>query len=191
MHHLALAQFVICYLKKKYAIVATNFYDVTSHSPRVKTRRDIVPPSLWIFLPPMQKNSSNGLLKSDIYLLPSELFCTWFKNIQSTGCSNKLRSDSCSFQTCIADQCPMVVRIVIMCRDAFWCLVIVPQKDDGARVVDHIWCLRTAALWLRSQDYLLQVGCCISLVQLSRHTDMMALSDYSNSQRWYGRPGDQ
>ena len=145
MHHLALAQFVICYLKKKYAIVATNFYDVTSHSPRVKTRRDIVPPSLWIFLPPMQKNSSNGLLKSDIYLLPSELFCTWFKNIQSTGCSNKLRSDSCSFQTCIADQCPMVVRIVIMCRDAFWCLVTA-ERWWGARGRSHLMLAHSSAL---------------------------------------------
>ena len=73
---------------------------------------------------------------------------------------------------------------------AFWCLVIVPQKYDVSHGRTHNdACALQRFDWDR-RIYLLRVGCCISLAQLSRHMDTMTLSDYSDSQCWYCRPAD-
>ena len=69
--------------------------------------------------------------------------------------------------------------------------VLLPQKDDvwHGRTLHNDACALQRFDWDR-RIYLLRVGCCISLAQLSRHMDTMTLSDYSDSQCWYGRPAD-
>ena len=80
MHHLALVLLVVITWRNTQSLQQNSIggswgvtirlccscvecYDVTSHSPWVKLRSDIIPSSLWIFLHPIQKYSIGWILK--------------------------------------------------------------------------------------------------------------------------------
>ena len=89
-------------------------------------------------------------------------------------------------------KCPLFYQDRDHVRGLLFDVLLLYHRKMMCGMVEHIM-MHACALQRFDWDrriYLLRVGCCISLAQLSRHMDTMTLSDYSDSQCWYGRPAD-
>ena len=167
-----------------------EYYAVTSHSPQVKTKCDIIPPSLWIYLHQIQKNSIECILKPATewarrkvisYYLPS--FWIFLYSIQKNSIERHMF---------LVPQLSYVVTVLFRRVSQTRIRWLLNFSFESAALIHHIMMLAhsSAAHRMRSQDYLLWVGCCMSLAELSWHMNTMTLSGSSESQRWYGWRAD-
>ena len=124
-------------------------YAVTSNSPQVKTQSDIVrPPSLWIYLHQMPKNSIECILEQASYIIVTRQkviqpsFWIFLHSIQKNSFERHMYLApqaryvvTHSFQTCIIDKYPMVVAFLfridcVDCSILFSCKERVPVMSS-------------------------------------------------------------